>query len=88
MRHEHSGRFCEIVEEEITRSTGWLARVSVKSEVKDDIKFEMVSIKCISDDGKEFWKKIPLSEETVYQNPWCDIAKRISEHLEINKVNA
>jgi len=79
-------RFAQIICAELCKYTGIVsASADVFQKVKDDHVFEMIELRVVTSDARIIEKNIPLSEETVRDNPWPVIVSRIAEHLDLPK---
>jgi hypothetical protein len=72
-----------IIADEIMNKPGYLARVNIKKNYSTNKPFEDICVWFAKSDGTEQEKVIHLSAATLYSTSWHEIAKRITEHLEM-----
>jgi hypothetical protein len=87
MKSSDKKKFKEVLEDAIMRKTGYISDIEVRRDYTSTFQYEIVSIHCVSVDGHEFFKSLPLSCKTIYETEWPVIAEKIIEHLEFNKVS-
>jgi hypothetical protein len=78
-------RFCEIIQAEIEKIPGVLAKVYLQFNNESQFLGDIISVHYVDADGHEFSKDIPLTYETIMNTDWHEIGKSVAQHIEYHR---